>query len=124
MKQGTKKNDILLILALLLLAVAIWTVLQLTKHPGGEAVITQDGVPIAALPLDRDDSLCIMSADGGSNTVTVLNGRVCVSTADCPDLTCVRQGWISYEGESIVCLPHRLIVTLRNGQSGPDAVTG
>ena len=124
MKQGTKKNDILLIFAVFLLAGAIWLVLQLTKQAGGEAVITQDGLQIASLPLDRDSQLDIPGLTGGCNTVMVSDGRVCVAGADCPDQTCVRQGWISYAGESIVCLPHRLVITLQGGLTGPDAIAG
>ena len=35
--------------------------------------------------------------------------------ADCPDRLCVKQGSISKNGESIVCLPHKVIVTVTGG---------
>ena len=45
--------------------------------------------------------------------------------ADCPDQVCVRQGAVRYNGESIVCLPHKLVVSVEGGQgSGIDANTG
>ena len=45
--------------------------------------------------------------------------------ADCPDQVCVRQGAVRYNGESIVCLPHRLIVSIEGGvENGVDGSTG
>ena len=115
------KNDILLVLALLLLAGAVWGALHLLKKQGGEAVISVDGQIVERLPLDSDTSVTMNTEDGHFNTVTVENGRVRVSEADCPDRICVRQGWIQYAGESIVCLPHKLVVTVHGGEAGVDA---
>lgn len=115
------KNDILLVLALLLLAGAVWGALHLLKKQGGEAVISVDGQIVERLPLDSDTSVTMNTEDGHFNTVTVENGRVRVSEADCPDRICVRQGWIQYAGESIVCLPHKLVVTVHGGEASTDA---
>ena len=52
--------------------------------------------------------------DGGSNTVCVQPGRICISEADCPDKLCVSQGWLSDEAFPIVCLPHRLIIQVKD----------
>ena len=122
MKQTTLKNDILLILALLALAGAAYGALRLTKRPGGEAVVTVDSAAVAVLPLTRDAVLTVGEGQGFRNVVEVSGGRVRVADADCPDKLCVRQGWVSREGESVVCLPHKLVVTVRGGEAGPDAV--
>ncbi len=122
MKQKTLKNDIVLILALLLLALLAWGALRLTKKPGGEAVVTVDGVLVATLPLSIEARLPVGAERGFLNVVEVADGRVRVADADCPDRLCVRQGWIRYDGESIVCLPHKLIVSIRGGGQDLDAV--
>ena len=122
MKQKTLKNDIVLILALLLLALLAWGALRLTKKPGGEAVVTVDGVLVATLPLSIEARLPVGAERGFLNVVEVADGRVRVLEADCPDRLCVRQGWIRYDGESIVCLPHKLIVSIRGGGQDLDAV--
>ena len=121
MKQKTLKNDIVLILALLL-ALLAWGALRLTKKPGGEAVVTVDGVLVATLPLSIEARLPVGAERGFLNVVEVADGRVRVVDADCPDRLCVRQGWIRYDGESIVCLPHKLIVSIRGGGQDLDAV--
>ena len=122
MKQKTLKNDIVLILALLLLALLAWGALRLTKKPGGEAVVTVDGVLVATLPLSIEARLPVGAERGFLNVVEVADGRVRILEADCPDRLCVRQGWIRYDGESIVCLPHKLIVSIRGGGQDLDAV--
>ena len=122
MKQKTLKNDIVLILALLLLGLLAWGVLRVTKKPGGEAVVTVDGVLVATLPLSIEARLPVGAERGFLNVVEVADGRVRVLEADCPDRLCVRQGWIRYDGESIVCLPHKLVVSIRGGGQDLDAV--
>ena len=125
MKKMKLKNDILLLLAVLVLAGVLWGVLALTRRQGGTALVTVDGETVAELPLARDAVLPLTLEDGGTNTVVVESGRVCVREANCPDLVCVRGGWIRYAGETLVCLPHRLVVTVTGGETGTlDAVTG
>ena len=57
----------------------------------------------------------VLSADG-----------VEMTTSDCPTQECVHTGKITRSGQSIVCLPARVIVTLEGGApaSGPDVVIG
>ncbi len=122
MKNKTLKNDILLILALLVLAGAAYGVLRLTREPGNEAAVTVDGQLVLAVPLTREATVTVGENRGFRNVVEVSGGRVRVTDADCPDRLCVRQGWIRYSGESIVCLPHKLVVTVRGSEHDLDAV--
>jgi len=60
----------------------------------------------------------------GTNVIEVERGRVRMLQADCPDITCVRQGWVSGAATPIVCLPHRLVITFEGGSPDIDAVVG
>ena len=122
MKNKTLKNDILLILALLVLAGAAYGILRLTREPGNEAAVTVDGQLVLTVPLSREATVTVGENRGFRNVVEVSGGRVRVVDADCPDRLCVRQGWIRYSGESIVCLPHKLVVTVRGSEHDLDAV--
>ena len=122
MKNKTLKNDILLILALLVLAGAAYGILRLTREPGNEAAVTVDGQLVLTVPLTREATVTVGENRGFRNVVEVSGGRVRVLDADCPDRLCVRQGWIRYSGESIVCLPHKLVVTVRGSEHDLDAV--
>ena len=114
-------NDILLVAALFVLALGAWVFMLCARQDGGEAVVTVNGEEISRLPLSRDTVLVV---GGGErvNTVVVENGEVFVSEASCPDHVCVRQGPARYDGQTIVCLPNRLVITVTGTGGGPDAV--
>ena len=100
---------ILLALAAVLSALSAWT---LSKRGGRVVEIVQSGEVIRTIDLDRvteAETFVLTAPDGGSNTVTVQTGRICVSGADCPDKICVQRGWLT-EGTPIVCMPHKLII--------------
>lgn len=113
-----KRLDVLIIVLGLLIAGLVWGGSLLTREAGGEALITADGEEVARLPLNKNTTLSL-----AGNTVVVEDGEVYVSEADCPDHSCVRQGAVSHKGETIVCLPHRLVVEVTAGEESPvDAV--
>ena len=49
---------------------------------------------------------------------------VVVSADDCPGQDCVHSGAVSRAGQSIVCLPARIVVELVGAADGYDLVTG
>ena len=119
-----RKNDIILIAALLVAAGAVLLVLRLTRTAGGTVKVAVDGRVVAQLPLGVDCTR-VFESERGSNTVVIREGGVSVTESDCPDKICVNQGVIRYNGESIVCLPHKLVVTVVGGpSSGLDATAG
>ena len=48
----------------------------------------------------------------GKNLLVIQNHNVWISEANCPNQDCVKQGKISMNGEMLVCLPHRLTVSI------------
>ncbi|MCR5654892.1 MAG: NusG domain II-containing protein [Lachnospiraceae bacterium] len=55
--------------------------------------------------------------DGNINVIAIEDGSVSVTEANCSNHICVKTGNISKSGETICCLPHRLIITLTgNGE--------
>lgn len=119
-----RKNDIILIAALLVIAGAALLCIRLTRSAGGTVKVSLDGRVVAQLPLGVDCTR-VFESDRGSNTVVIRDGGVSVTEADCPDKVCVSQGIIRCSGESIVCLPHKLVVTVVGGpSSGLDATAG
>ncbi len=121
--MAQRKNDILLILGLLLAAGVLWFFLR----PGGTGayvVITQHGSEISRYALHENRTVEITDPDHGFNTLIIENGEAYVSSADCGDLTCVHTGKVSREGERIICLPHELVIEIIGGEaSDMDAST-
>lgn len=114
--------DILLASGILLLAGIIFFV----SRPGGAgawAVVTADGAEIGRYALDQDCQVTI----GGEhwNVLQISRGTAAIIEANCGDFTCVRTGKISREGETIVCLPHHLMVRITGGEKADfDAAAG
>ncbi len=86
--------------------------------------IRQDGRLVQSIDLTQVQesySLVVTDEKGGSNTILVEPGRICISHADCPDQVCVRRGYLTDSAAPIVCLPHRLVIQAA-GETDLDAV--
>ena len=74
--------------------------------------------------LAGDRNLKINGA-GGWCRLRIKGGRARVGAADCPRNLCVRQGWIDRPGQTIICLPHQIVLAVSTGGArspGVDAV--
>lgn len=120
-----KKNDFILFAACLLAGLALWGCFKITHHkPGSYATITIDGREYKTLPLSRDAEITVSSKNGGSNVLVIRNGQATITDANCPDKLCVRQPAIKHNGESLICLPHKMIVRIhgKTADNGTDAI--
>ena len=119
-----RRNDLLLVAALLLLSGALALFLWLTRQTGGTVSVRIDGEVVMELPLNEDRSL-VLGGGVHTNTRVIEGGKARVVEASCPDRICVGHGAIQYAGESIVCLPHRLVITVQGGTANVvDGSTG
>lgn len=118
------KGDLLLLMIFLAVAgVMLFLFRYGNKKEGDYALITLDGMEYARMSLDEDAVLDIVGANG-TNRVVVKDGKAYMECADCPDQICVNHVHIMYNAETIVCLPHKLIVTIcSEKESEIDAVT-
>jgi len=92
------------------------------------AVVSVDGVETERLPLrEAAGTERTIQAGGYTLRLRLTETEVWVESADCPTQDCVHTGHISRGGQSIVCLPARVIIQLEGGESvdtGVDAVIG
>ena len=109
----------------------LYEILRLLGHPsvmtrtGDDAVyaeISSGGKIVRTVNLRIDQQFTVTGETGGSNTVTVRDGRIAVTAADCPDHYCMERGFCS-SGTPIVCLPNRLVIQFR-GEQSVDAAAG
>jgi len=107
-----KKGDFLLLAGILLFSALFFFAVRLFASKGGVAVVTCDGEVRLTLDLSEDREETIKT-DLGTNTVRVKNGEVSVISADCPDKLCEKHSAIHLSGETIVCLPHKLVVEVK-----------
>ena len=117
-----RRMDFILIAVVMLIALISAVIVYLTHNKGDMAVIKVDGNIVNELSLSDNTTITIEGYQGGSNTVSIIDGKAYVSEADCPDEICVKTGGISRAGETIVCLPHRVVVEIKssNGTHNED----
>lgn len=127
MERNGKKNDIILIGVILILALAAYAgmnFLQGTNTHNAEAVVLIDGVEYGRFPLNADVIERIELPDGGYNVLEIKEGKADVTEASCPDGICVSHRAVSKQNQSITCLPNKLVVEIQNGAtSDVDAIT-
>ena len=85
---------------------------------GGIAEVAVDGEGVAELPLGGDTEMVIEGYGGRENTLVIRDREADITSASCPDGVCVRHRAVSRDGESIICLPNRVVVTIRGGEEG------
>ena len=114
-EKGTllKKQDLFLAAVLLFLALSALLARNfMTGPPAVTAQISVDGAVTNTLDLAKDQEITVTSKNGGSNTLVIQNGEIWCSQASCPDQICVHQGKKQRDGDTIVCLPNQMIVTI------------
>lgn len=106
-----KKGDKILILVLLVAAIGFALFFFLRAEKGGYARITANGEVKAELPLS-EDTIYQVETEEGFNIIQIQDGYVTMQEADCRDQICVEHKKIHLTGETIVCLPHKLVVEI------------
>lgn len=106
-QQIMKKREIIFILCVIAAAcVSYIFTAENTAKDCDTVIVMQDGELYCTKPLGTDCTFTV----GGTNTITVENGRVYMSDADCPDKLCIKQGKIFDSSKKIICLPNKIIV--------------
>ena len=116
-----RRRDVLFASGVVLFILVCFLVRGL-RYRGDAAYVefSQDGSVIRRVSLSEGEArdIRIDSTDGGYNLIHIENGSVFVKEADCENGDCIRQGAIRHTGESIICLPHKLAVTIVGGTGG------
>lgn len=121
-----KRADVLLI-AIVLAAALIFLVPRWLgsndKEPGQNLVanVTVDGKHYQTIPLTKEEKTVEIRTDLGYNILKIHDCGVEMYEADCPDQVCLGFGFITQPKQTIVCLPHRVLVEIE-GQTGEEEV--
>ena len=121
-------RDIALILIILALSTVILLVTRSRNDQGAYVVVMVRNEEVARYSMAINgiyDIYDIYDNNGNNakiNTIEIKDGRVRMLEASCPNHLCIRQGWIRFEGQSIVCLPNKVTVIVRGTDDGFDFV--
>lgn len=106
-----KKRDWLVAAVILAAAFLFWIVGRITQKPAEYLQITVDGEIYGMYDLSENQEISI----GDTNVCRIEEEKVTMIQADCPDQICVHTAAISSDGGTIVCLPNRIVLEIRNG---------
>lgn len=115
MKNDRQKTKAELILVIVLIAIAVCFYLYLnflSPSKGAKVQILVDGEVTQEYDLFSSQKVAIETENGGQNMLVIDNGECYLDDANCPDKLCVKQGVISKSGQSIICLPHKVVITI------------
>lgn len=121
------RMDIFLLAGLLVLGLLLAGFVYLPHEENGSIVeVRVKGKVTATYPLSSNIEKTITTEDGDSNTFCIKDHKVTMTAASCPDQICVRTKGISKTGESIVCLPHQIVLAITSAQTSPelDGISG
>lgn len=102
-----KKNDLIIIVSVLVLAVATALFLGINGKNGTSVVISRDNEVLYKVPLNEDDRI-----DIDTNIIIIENGKAFVKEANCNNQICVNHKPIKKTGEVIACLPNKVLVEI------------
>ena len=127
MNQVNRKhrNDVIFIAVLLLIVSLIGAAFFSLRGEGDTVTVSVDGKHYGTYPLHTDLTLSIRTGENGEeeNLLVIRDGKAYVESATCPDGICADHKPISREGESIVCLPHRVVITVQTSDGeAPDII--
>ena len=120
------RNDVIFIFALLLVS-AVGLLYLFVLRPSGDSVsVTVDGAVYATYSLSQNTDVDICTGENGEyhNRLIIRDGKAYIKEATCPDGICADHSPIFRNGESIVCLPQRVVVTVitHNSTDDPDII--
>ena len=94
------KNDIFLILFFLIIGLGTFSFMQLHGKSGALVKVRVNNKEFGSYSLNKNQSI----------RIEIKNGKASMIKADCPDKICVNHAAISKKGETIVCLPHKVVI--------------
>ena len=113
MKDKTALRDIILAVTLLVVAAGFFIGNRIiNRRPAIVVEVSVDGRVVEELDLSKDTQIVIQGYRGGTNTLVIEDGQVCITDATCPDKVCIHQGKINQSGEMIICLPNLMIAKI------------
>ena len=114
-----RKNDIFLIASVIILCLIIAVIPFFFSSDGSSVLIYLDGELYAEKSLNENSVTDI----DGLMQVVIENGKAYVKNSVCPNGACEHSAPVSSSGESIICLPNKIMIKI-SGETEMDAISG
>lgn len=122
-RGGSKiRNDLIFIGALVLLAAVVGLLFLFIRGEGSGVTVKVDDKIFGEYSLSENREVEIKS-ENGINYLVIEDGKAYMRDASCPDGICVEHRPVHREGESIVCLPNKVVILVKGDEGdAPDVV--
>lgn len=149
-KTFPKRADIWFLLGILAVALVLLLLFRINLTRGSFAEVSYDGVVLMKIPLSQAETMYyLLTPDESSvsiqefsetawretsqteialtedfyNIMLYRDGEVQMIDSSCPDLICVHHRAVCSVGESIICLPHKIVIeVVGEGERDLDGV--
>lgn len=112
MNKRFGKNDCIFIGFLILFCVGVCVAVYKGGAVEGSTItVTIDGIEYGTYSLLEEQTITIKEGDA-LNIIEIKDGKAFMLEASCPDQLCVDQNDISFDKESIICLPNKVVITV------------
>lgn len=117
-----KKLDIIIIISLVIISFIpyfIFSKMLKKEYSSTYANIklngkTYDNIPLSSFKGEKEIEI---KNDHGHNIIKIKDNEISIIEADCDDSLCIKQGSITKVGQTLVCLPHKLIIEIKGDES-------
>lgn len=114
-----KLFDWIAVFAVLVIGI-VGIAVNLTREVGAQVeIVTPDSRYLYPLTEDREITV---QGELGDYLIEISNGKVRAVESVCGAQICVMRGWISRSGDSIVCVPNRIMITITEQDQDLDAI--
>lgn len=104
-----KKKEVIIVIVMLVFGLCIQQTSAYYMKHGKKVRVTIDKEITDTFELRQDTEKTYTTAHG-TNKLVIKDGKAYIESADCANQICVHTAPISDTGQSIACLPHKLIV--------------
>lgn len=111
-----KKKEMIVIGLILVIAMLGMLYMTMSKKEGDKVVISVGGKVLKEFSLNKDITYEIKGING-TNILQIKDGKASIIEASCPDKLCVHQRSIEFNGESLICLPNQVVVTVQGSKT-------
>ncbi|WP_407855326.1 NusG domain II-containing protein [Enterococcus hailinensis] len=124
LKRYFNWRDLCLILGLFLCSFLPLLFLRQPASQSTVAVIKVRGQELQRFDLTSSttETYQYYSENGEMNLIEINHQRVRIKEANCRDHICEAGGWIDQPGQTIVCLPHQLVIEIQTGGDGHGSI--
>ena len=109
------------IIGIILLGSIAAAVIMTLAGGGSKTAVIHCGDVRQELALDKDG---LFRFDGIDAEFEVKNGKIRLINASCPDKICEKTGYIGSSGQSIICVPNKITVSVVGSVDSVDVTVG